>query len=323
MSRAARPQAGRPPGAHPANPGRGRRGGPPAVPRTRVRGHHDRGDQRALRHSRSRPCTGCSPPSSGSSRPCSTSRSPATTRRSRWRTGRRSVPCVANPDPRDTLTGFAALVGGLMARTAPVHRVLEEAARSDQGAAEALAEIAQQRHDGQRRITRSLARQVRCVRGSRSATRPTSSTRSPLPRSTACSSPTAAGAANGTSNGLRRSSSISSCPPPRKVRKPWNDATVMPPSAERVPGGVVHQLPADLRDALIANPTALAAWKDITPLARNEFICWVDDAKQDSTRHAASAAPRRNSKTASAGPAAGPDASTASATASSAPDIGS
>jgi len=65
---------------------------------------------------------------------------------------------VANPDPRDTLTGFAALVGGLMARTAPVHRVLEEAARSDQGAAAALAEIARQRHDGQRRITRSLAR---------------------------------------------------------------------------------------------------------------------------------------------------------------------
>ena len=63
---------------------------------------------------------------------------------------------VANPDPRDTLTGFAALVGGLMARTAPVHRVLEEAARSDQGAAAALAEIARQRHDGQRRITRSL-----------------------------------------------------------------------------------------------------------------------------------------------------------------------
>src|SRR6202021_2929877 len=65
---------------------------------------------------------------------------------------------VANPDPRDTLTGFAALVGGLMARTAPVHRVLEEAARSDQGAAAAPAEIARQRHDGQRRITRSLTR---------------------------------------------------------------------------------------------------------------------------------------------------------------------
>src|ERR1700754_680151 len=55
-------------------------------------------------------------------------------------------------------------------------------------------------------------------------------------------------------------------------------------SSQRVPGGVVHNLPADLRRALIANGTALAAWKDITPLARNEFICWVEDAKQQMTR---------------------------------------
>jgi uncharacterized protein YdeI (YjbR/CyaY-like superfamily) len=53
---------------------------------------------------------------------------------------------------------------------------------------------------------------------------------------------------------------------------------------ERVPGGVVHELPVDLREALLAKPTALAAWRDITPLARNEFICWVEDAKQDTTR---------------------------------------
>src|ERR1700729_117508 len=52
----------------------------------------------------------------------------------------------------------------------------------------------------------------------------------------------------------------------------------------RVPGGVVHKLPGDLRHALMANPTALRAWNDITPLARNEFICWVEDAKQDVTR---------------------------------------
>ena len=45
-----------------------------------------------------------------------------------------------------------------------------------------------------------------------------------------------------------------------------------------------HKLPADLRKALIANPTALDVWKDITPLARNEFICWVEDAKQETTR---------------------------------------
>jgi uncharacterized protein YdeI (YjbR/CyaY-like superfamily) len=55
-------------------------------------------------------------------------------------------------------------------------------------------------------------------------------------------------------------------------------------SGQTVPGGVVHKLPADLRKALIANGTALDAWNDITPLARNEFICWVEDAKQDRTR---------------------------------------
>ena len=57
-----------------------------------------------------------------------------------------------------------------------------------------------------------------------------------------------------------------------------------PVSGPRVPGGVVHKLPGDLRKALVANPTALDAWKDITPLARNEFICWVEDAKQEMTR---------------------------------------
>ncbi|MGA2123832.1 MAG: YdeI/OmpD-associated family protein, partial [Acidimicrobiales bacterium] len=51
-------------------------------------------------------------------------------------------------------------------------------------------------------------------------------------------------------------------------------------SAERVSGGVVHALPRDLRSALAANTVALAAWNDITPLARNEFICWVLSAKQ-------------------------------------------
>ena len=61
-------------------------------------------------------------------------------------------------------------------------------------------------------------------------------------------------------------------------------ATVAVVSSQRVPGGVVHKLPADLRKALIANTTALDAWKDITPLARNEFICWVEDAKQEMTR---------------------------------------
>ena len=53
---------------------------------------------------------------------------------------------------------------------------------------------------------------------------------------------------------------------------------------EQLPGGVVHELPADLREALLTSDTALAAWTDITPLARNEFICWVEDAKKQATR---------------------------------------
>jgi uncharacterized protein YdeI (YjbR/CyaY-like superfamily) len=57
-----------------------------------------------------------------------------------------------------------------------------------------------------------------------------------------------------------------------------------PVSDSKLPGGVVHQLPADLGEVLIASPVALAAWNDITPLARNEFICWVEDAKQQTTR---------------------------------------
>ncbi len=46
----------------------------------------------------------------------------------------------------------------------------------------------------------------------------------------------------------------------------------------------MHELPKDLRATLVASAIALEAWRGITPLARNEFICWVEDAKQDETR---------------------------------------
>jgi uncharacterized protein YdeI (YjbR/CyaY-like superfamily) len=55
-------------------------------------------------------------------------------------------------------------------------------------------------------------------------------------------------------------------------------------TTETLPGGVVHELPPDLEAGLTASATALDAWRDITPLARNEFICWVEDAKQQATR---------------------------------------
>ena len=53
----------------------------------------------------------------------------------------------------------------------------------------------------------------------------------------------------------------------------------------RFSGGVVHAMPADLRKALTADPKAAAMWKDITPLARNEWICWITSAKKDETRN--------------------------------------
>lgn len=47
---------------------------------------------------------------------------------------------------------------------------------------------------------------------------------------------------------------------------------------------VAHTLPPDLRKALASNPKALTAWEDITPLARNEWICWTISVKNTETR---------------------------------------
>jgi len=51
-----------------------------------------------------------------------------------------------------------------------------------------------------------------------------------------------------------------------------------------ISGGTAHRLPADLRVALRASPPALAAWESLTPLARNEWICWVMSVTTAETR---------------------------------------
>jgi len=48
--------------------------------------------------------------------------------------------------------------------------------------------------------------------------------------------------------------------------------------------GVVHSVPMDLRKALSSDINALTAWNDLTPLARNEWICWVTLVKKEETR---------------------------------------
>jgi uncharacterized protein YdeI (YjbR/CyaY-like superfamily) len=53
---------------------------------------------------------------------------------------------------------------------------------------------------------------------------------------------------------------------------------------KKISDGVVHTVPADLKKALASDKAALIKWEDITPLARNEWICWVESVKTLGTR---------------------------------------
>ncbi len=66
--------------------------------------------------------------------------------------------------------------------------------------------------------------------------------------------------------------------------KPIKKVTL--PAGRQVSEGVpsAHKLPSDLKKALSSDRVALAAWEDITPLARNEWICWVTFVKKEETR---------------------------------------
>ena len=54
--------------------------------------------------------------------------------------------------------------------------------------------------------------------------------------------------------------------------------------ADDFPQGVVHEAGPDLKVALSADPEVFSLWAGLTPLGRNEFICWVEDAKQTPAR---------------------------------------
>lgn len=55
-------------------------------------------------------------------------------------------------------------------------------------------------------------------------------------------------------------------------------------SKKEIASGVVHEIPVDLENALSVDKSALSVWQEITPLSRNEWICWVEDAKKSETR---------------------------------------
>lgn len=45
----------------------------------------------------------------------------------------------------------------------------------------------------------------------------------------------------------------------------------------------IHKLPNNFKKLILENVKAKTTWQDITPLARNEWICWVTSAKQTET----------------------------------------
>ena len=55
-------------------------------------------------------------------------------------------------------------------------------------------------------------------------------------------------------------------------------------NTKKISSGTVHTVPMDIRKMLILNPKILTIWEDITPLARNEWICWIISAKKKETR---------------------------------------
>lgn len=51
-----------------------------------------------------------------------------------------------------------------------------------------------------------------------------------------------------------------------------------------ISNGVVHKVPEDLKKALLGDVVSLGLWNELTPLARNEWICWVTLVKKEETR---------------------------------------
>ncbi len=46
----------------------------------------------------------------------------------------------------------------------------------------------------------------------------------------------------------------------------------------------MHKIPSDLQKIISSSKELRLMWESITPLARNEFICWITSAKKSETR---------------------------------------
>ncbi len=48
--------------------------------------------------------------------------------------------------------------------------------------------------------------------------------------------------------------------------------------------GTIHEVPSDLKKVILSNKEIKTIWETLTPLGRNEFICWITSAKKIETR---------------------------------------
>lgn len=55
-------------------------------------------------------------------------------------------------------------------------------------------------------------------------------------------------------------------------------------ATKTISSGTAHKLTEDIKKALSSDNKALIAWESLTPLARNEWICWVTFVKLEETR---------------------------------------
>ncbi len=55
-------------------------------------------------------------------------------------------------------------------------------------------------------------------------------------------------------------------------------------NALEVASGTVHGIPEDMRIAILSSRDLVVLWNGLSPLARNEWICWVTTAKKEETR---------------------------------------
>lgn len=52
----------------------------------------------------------------------------------------------------------------------------------------------------------------------------------------------------------------------------------------KVAAGILHPVPPDIKKALVSHKDLVELWNSLTPIARNEWICWTTIVKKQETR---------------------------------------